>query len=89
MALIDDEVILIEDYYIMKGSFEIEPLDGCDGDVVVDHCQLLCCLITEEVIRFNNDNTLPQGTVILCDKALNPCLTRPCWRNNYGELLTL
>jgi hypothetical protein len=73
--LIDDEVILIEDYDIVKGSFEIEPLYGCDGDVVVNHCKLLCCLVTEEVIRFNYENTLPQGTVVLCDKALNPCLT--------------
>jgi len=37
-ALVCKEVILIEDDYIMKGTLEIEPLDGCDGDVVVDHC---------------------------------------------------
>ena len=72
-----------------RGLSRVEPLDGCDGDVVVDHSQFLCCLVTEEVIRFNTENTLPQGTVVLCNKAMNPCLTRPCWRNNDGELLTL
>ena len=35
--MICKEVILIEDDYIMEGPIEIEPFDGCDRDVVVDH----------------------------------------------------